>query len=323
VDLLKWVDEGGPSELSFGPATQNTTTALAYSQKMRPLLQPHAVLVEFISTEREAQAIIEGDDEHIVRVGGQVKVCRSFPLVREGKPKILCLRDIFPKNKTTSGELDVTGSSQQYQLIHHEFAGLAGVESNDGPSSDYHLSSQLTDFLVPEVVLRLSVKKRKTVSAGRPVTCEHRFDRKCQADNFEGSYELLEEPGKPRNSDTVKCTPNLYIAYAGATVGIGPELHDMTEYGNFTPLRETREIYGQEEDHETWVDAKVNWIALVKKSKGDLPANQTFFGLFPRYSYIRWALMPTRSGSLRVKQFHANALMSDYYIVSSCLYRRR
>jgi len=43
-------------------------------------------------------------------------------------------------------------------LIHHEYAGLAGIEKNDGAASDYEISDQLTDFLEKTSVLRLAVK---------------------------------------------------------------------------------------------------------------------------------------------------------------------
>ena len=43
----------------------------------------------------------------------------------------------------------------QYQLVHHEYAVLAGLEPGDGSSSSYQLSSQLADYLRYETVLRL------------------------------------------------------------------------------------------------------------------------------------------------------------------------
>ena len=48
--------------------------------------------------------------------------------------------------------------SKQYELIHHEFAGLANFERPQGDDSDYAISNQLSGFLVDEIVKKLAVK---------------------------------------------------------------------------------------------------------------------------------------------------------------------
>ena len=52
-----------------------------------------------------------------------------------------------------------TSESEQYKLIHHEYAGLAGVENNEGAASDYSLSTQITEYLTLQTVLKLGLKK--------------------------------------------------------------------------------------------------------------------------------------------------------------------
>ena len=53
-----------------------------------------------------------------------------------------------------------TSESKQYKLIHHEFAGLASIENNEGAASDYAISAQITDYLTQQTVLRLAIKPK-------------------------------------------------------------------------------------------------------------------------------------------------------------------
>jgi len=141
-DILKWIDLGGakglilPSFLSYPD----------YVSRMSGVLAPHVVVVGFVSSAQESASL---NEELHVSVSGQPKTCRGFVSRHDKRPHILCNMERF------KGALQ----SDQYRLIHHEYAGLAGVERNQGPSSDYRVSNQLTDYLVPETILRLSVKK--------------------------------------------------------------------------------------------------------------------------------------------------------------------
>ncbi len=51
-----------------------------------------------------------------------------------------------------------TAQATQYMLVHHEYAGLAGLEVNDGSESNYGISSQITGFLADQIVKKLVVK---------------------------------------------------------------------------------------------------------------------------------------------------------------------
>ena len=110
---------------------------------MKEILQPKNVVIGFVDKDDEK------NDELKVVVGGVAKTCRGFVSHLDSRPHILCNISRF-KN---------TSESDQYKLIHHEFAGLTNVENNEGAASDYAVSSQIIDFLIPETVLRLAVKK--------------------------------------------------------------------------------------------------------------------------------------------------------------------
>jgi hypothetical protein len=143
ADLLKWIAEGGHEGLSY-PADVN---AALYRAKMEQVLMPHVVIVEFVTTQEESAA---KDSEKRAQVDGVQKTCRGFVSKRK-KMVILCNSERF----------DAALPAERYRLVHHEYAGLAGMERNQGPSSDYQLSNQLGEFLRTESVLRLGLRRKE------------------------------------------------------------------------------------------------------------------------------------------------------------------
>ncbi len=144
ADIMKWIGEGGARGLSLPPEIKYET----YLFEMEKVLAPHAVIVSFVSTAQESRT---RNPELQVIVNGQPKTCRGFQSKKDRSLHVLCNIERFAG----------TSEAEQYRLIHHEYAGLAGLERNIGASSDYVISNQLTDYLVPETVLRLSVNKRE------------------------------------------------------------------------------------------------------------------------------------------------------------------
>ncbi|MGK5084252.1 hypothetical protein WDW37_13230 [Bdellovibrionota bacterium FG-1] len=175
ADILKWIGEGGAETLKL----PSGITREFYRAGMEKFLAPHAVVVGFVST---AQETLTPNPEGKVSVNGLAKTCRGFVSSKDGLPHILCNAERFAANS----------ESQQYQLIHHEFAGLAGLEQNIGASSDYQLSKQLTDFLVAQTVLRLAVKRNVSATPYIP-------DGASETDKafigLEGSYTKISGTG--------------------------------------------------------------------------------------------------------------------------------
>ena len=93
------------------------------------------------------RCVSQGDKGHPVEVYGSPKVCR-FDKGLLKRPTITCSREDFMKLNETN----------QYVLIHHEYAGLAGIESPNKDDSQYQVSNQISSYLVDKVVKRLSVK---------------------------------------------------------------------------------------------------------------------------------------------------------------------
>ncbi len=88
-----------------------------------------------------------------LEINGSEKTCINF-VDKVNGPVALCNIERFMRQ---------TSESDQYVLIHHEFAGFAQLEKNQGRDSDYQISRQLTGNLQDTVVKKLVVKRRPPV----------------------------------------------------------------------------------------------------------------------------------------------------------------
>ena len=140
-DILSWILRGGSKGLVFPVGI----TLEEYNQKMIELLRPKAVIVSFIEKDHPF------DEEKQVIVAGKDKTCRGFLSRSTNKLNILCNIARFKK----------TSPSDQYRLIHHEYAGLGYLERNDGAASDYTISAQITDYLSEVTITKLALVKKK------------------------------------------------------------------------------------------------------------------------------------------------------------------
>ena len=130
-DILKWINEGGAKGLEL----PNDVLYNDYVSNMIDILSPKKVIISFT----EEQVVYHNTE----------KICRSFNDEDHSEMHTLCNISRFKK----------TSDSDQYKLIHHEYAILAKIEKDEGVASDYNLSSQITDFLDYKKVLRMAVKK--------------------------------------------------------------------------------------------------------------------------------------------------------------------
>lgn len=133
VDLLNWINKGGARDLVL----PKEITKGDYEKKMKEILKAKAVVIGFTSSS--------------VSVNDVPKTCRSFIAEASNRPSILC-------NLKRFNDLN---EDEQYRLVHHEFAGLVNIENNDQAASDYYISSQITDYLVPIKVKKMAVKTSK------------------------------------------------------------------------------------------------------------------------------------------------------------------
>jgi hypothetical protein len=127
-DIASWIHKGGSAALSL----PNRISLASYNSGM-------------LSQISDAQVSCTEDK---VFVGNAEKTCKNF-IDSYGKSRIVCNSRRFLKGTSESG---------QYVLVHHEYAGLAGFEVNDGENSHYSLSNQISQNLTDTVVKRLAVK---------------------------------------------------------------------------------------------------------------------------------------------------------------------
>lgn len=195
ADILKWIGEGGHRGLNL-PATLSHE---AYARSMGSVLAPHAVIVGFVSTRQEDGT---QDPELKVSVDGKPKTCRGFVSQRDHRMHMTCNSERFA----------ATGAAEQYRLVHHEYAGLASVERNRGASSDYELSNQLTEFLAPETVIRLAVKKNPPTTT-RPRARRGNFGEHDELTvvNQPISFQLLSLQGKPLSNLRILSLEAVYM----------------------------------------------------------------------------------------------------------------
>lgn len=148
-DLLTWIENGGAKSLKFN----NLISYDDYVTRMKSILLPKKVTVIFVKNDKSK------DPELKVSVDGQPKTCRSLYSSKPesfGQPKIIC--NIFRFNKFSDDIRYSNLDTEQYRLIHHEFAGLVGVEKNEGAISDYYFSSQVSANLEKTEIFRLAIK---------------------------------------------------------------------------------------------------------------------------------------------------------------------
>ncbi|MES2769666.1 MAG: hypothetical protein V4596_11035 [Bdellovibrionota bacterium] len=147
-DIKSWILKGGAKGLTL-PANISVET---YSNS----------IISQINT-AQVTCVDEKDSGYPVQVSGEPKVCRFDR--NDDKSKITC--DIR--------KFQALNEKEQYELIHHEYAGLAGIENPEGANSKYEISNQISEYLVDVVVKKLAVKTKLT----SPV--------------YKGSFEQLKE----------------------------------------------------------------------------------------------------------------------------------
>jgi hypothetical protein len=130
-DLKSWITRNGSIELKLPQGISSSR----YSTEMLKAL-----------TDAKVQCVGSGDRGYPVLVDNVPKVCRFD--TSEDQKLITCDYAKF----TSMIE------SYQYVLIHHEYAGIAGIENPSKADSNYEVSNQITGYLIDEVVKRLAVK---------------------------------------------------------------------------------------------------------------------------------------------------------------------
>ena len=160
-DIKNWIVKGGHKELSL----PSELSADEYSDRM----------LKQIASTKVIRCVSSGDAQYPVAINNSPKTCRFDMKLQQSQ--ITCDSEKF--NKTTD--------TDQYVLIHHEFAGLAGIELPDQEDSKYEISNQISDYLVDVVIKKLAVKNSANNPGIPKLTCKEiasslRFDGSPWAD---------------------------------------------------------------------------------------------------------------------------------------------
>jgi hypothetical protein len=135
-DIASWIHKGGSKNLTL---PEDLTESQYRSEMLKQIGRA------------KIRCIGENDTGYPIEVYGTPKVCR-FDTSRFRSPTITCDRNAFMEMNET----------QQYVLIHHEYAGIAGLEKPNRDDSQYQISNQISAYLVDTVVKRLAVKPQTT-----------------------------------------------------------------------------------------------------------------------------------------------------------------
>jgi hypothetical protein len=127
ADLRSWILTGGTAGLILPKGI----SLAEYSQSM---LQNFSAAKFNCTTDK-------------IFIGTTEKTCKNFAN-DAGIPSILCNNERFMN----------TSQSDQYILVHHEYAGLSGFEISTDGASQYEISNQITGYLENQVVKKLVVK---------------------------------------------------------------------------------------------------------------------------------------------------------------------
>lgn len=135
-DLRSWINQGGAQGLQL-PAP---LTVQQYSTNMLKEID-----------QAKIRCVGPKDQGYPVAINGTPKVCR-FDRNWLGRTQITCDAEKF----------QAINESDQYILVHHEYAGLAGVEQPNLDDSTYGVSNQISGYLVDTIVKKLAVKSQRS-----------------------------------------------------------------------------------------------------------------------------------------------------------------
>lgn len=131
-DIKSWIGQGGHKGLKLPAPLRSEVYASRMLQQIG---------------NAKVRCVGPGNAGYPVNVRGTDKVCR-FDLNLRGRNWITCERDSF----------QALDESEQYVLIHHEYAGLAAIEAPNKDVSQYRISNQISAYLVEHVIKKLAVK---------------------------------------------------------------------------------------------------------------------------------------------------------------------
>ncbi len=137
-DIEQWIKLGGHKGLRL----PGRIPAQKYAAQMSAAIKSAKI-----------KCVGEGDKGYPVQFNGTPKTCRFDKNLNTGTSQITC---DFVKFQSID-------ESNQYVLVHHEYAGIASLEVPVKEDSNYYISNQITGYLADQVVKRLTVSRAVAV----------------------------------------------------------------------------------------------------------------------------------------------------------------
>ncbi|MCK5073725.1 MAG: hypothetical protein KAQ98_09885 [Bacteriovoracaceae bacterium] len=138
-NIKSWIFEGRSNNLEL----PDNITANEYNLRMLKAM--------------ELVRNIDCTDEKLF-VGGVEKTCKNFKDEETDEWWIRCNynRFLVIEEGQQLGDRELN-RAEHYPFVHHEFAGVAGLEKNEGVESDYRISNQITMYLRDQIVSKLPI----------------------------------------------------------------------------------------------------------------------------------------------------------------------
>lgn len=255
-DIQNWILKGGSSYLDL----PENISEQEYNSGMLDAISD----VTVSCTEK---AVIVNDVE---------KTCKN-QRGRRGS-KILCNFDRFLN----------TVPESQYSLVHHELAGIAGFEVNDGKiNSDYTISNQLSAFLDIIEVKKLAVRKKNEVKIPKNIKSVPSFtemENLYRSASLPSISEIKDKVyvGKCRLSgDSINVYGSAILVVSSTYTGVPPNYEERV---NFVPLMYEQNFFKRTEYERNTNEARNGYDFLLSAKELDYYQSQKMTQyLRPRY----------------------------------------
>ena len=164
-DLATWIRKGGPIKSNLDLKSVNLTPE-EYSLRMLPWLEDGRVKIRCVDPE-SLKNYPEGPELESLKllvarlfINGTPKKCTFEDPGNGGAATIVCDSRFMRAVDIAKSSNDESLARDQYVQIHHEIAGLAGIEAPKSPDanlddSHYSVSQQFGSFLGPQTILSL------------------------------------------------------------------------------------------------------------------------------------------------------------------------
>jgi hypothetical protein len=199
--------------------------------------------------------------ESEIKIGSSSKTCRNF-VNRNNDLVIECNSSRFLK----------ISEDEQYRLIHHEFAGLAGFEINMGTGkhyeeSNYEISDQLASFLEYKKVKKLSIQQ-------------------CSSENMDTKrYKRVEKffisEANSKNANVIKDKIDNLVHWEGSPSNIDSNNHLTTDSISII------ELYSE---YSYVADERRSYKVFLKLDKPSLPIHaDDYVGNYTRHDTLAFS----------------------------------